>query len=131
MESLLKSDLGFIFCIHLIFIVSAYFSPLLFDWKIIIICAGIFVIQNAFLKDCILTTIQFGKKSQREEGLTFHSFYLGKVGVKFNKESVNYWNRFKISRKKYNVFFKFIFPVLIIVFAIIWQIYLGKNPLLF
>jgi len=112
---LIHGDFGIIFWIHLSLILFFWLSPFLVGWKLVILCAGMFYLTRVtILKKCPLSDIQFQKESPNTY---FQHYYLTKMGFKFSKEGV----------RKVTIWF---LPWFLIAFSLIWQILLGKKPLL-
>jgi len=105
---------GLMFWIHLILIITAYLSPILFNWKYILIGVILLISQYLLFNFDIFNKLQFGK----EEYLTFYTKYLEYFG-------------FRPNRKKLRIFMWYIMPFIILIIALIWQIIFDKIPLIF
>jgi hypothetical protein len=105
---------GFAFWLHLFLIVIAYSSPFLFSWKLILIGVFVLMLQFIVLRQCILTTLQFGE----EKYITFYTIYLEKLGLKFK-------------RKNLYILMRYIMPFVVLLVSLIWQITLKRQPLIF
>jgi len=105
---------GFIFWLHLICIIFAYFSPFLFNWKIIILAIVLLFIQYSVLGGCFLNKIQF----DNTKNVTFLYPYLTMLGLKLNPDN-------------FKIFIRYILPFILLFIAIIWQVVLRKVPLIF
>lgn len=111
----MKKDFGSIFWLHLALIILAYLSPFLINWKIILLGIILLWIEYAVFQGCPLTHAQIGKKDKE---ITFYTIYLEKMGFNFERKIVKN-------------FFRNIMPFIVLAVAILWQVILGKNPLLF
>ena len=105
---------GFTFWLHLILILIAYSSPFLFSWKLILFGVVILLIQFLVLKQCVLTTAQFGD----EKYITFYTLYLEMLGFKFK-------------RKNLYILMRYIMPFIVLLISLIWQILLNHKPIIF
>ena len=105
---------GFMFWLHLALIILAYSSPFLISWKLITVGVFLLLIQFVVLKQCILTTAQFG----REKYMTFYTIYFEKLGFRFK-------------RKNLYIFMRYLMPFIVLVIALIWQVLFRNSPLLF
>jgi hypothetical protein len=110
---MLKSKFGIIFWTHLILIITAYLSPILFRWEIIGIGVLYLVIQQIILKGCVLTIAQFGKDPYN----TFYYKYLTLLGFKPNK-------------KKLKFIMTYIMPFVVLSLALFLQIILKFQPII-
>jgi hypothetical protein len=110
---MLRNKFGIIFWFHLILIVTAYLSPILFRWEIIGIGVLYLLIQQIILKGCVLTIAQFGKDPYN----TFYYKYLTLLGFKPNK-------------KKLKFIMAYITPFVVLSFALFLQIILKFQPII-
>ena len=101
----MKHDLGLLFWIHLIIVLLAWASPFYLSWKIILALVIVFYLQLFVIRDCILNT------EKRETTICIP--ILKNLG-------------FKVNKKKLVILSDYIFPWLIILVAILWQIVLKK-----
>lgn len=106
---MLRHEFGVIFWIHLIIIVGIYFSPFLIPFKMIVVLGLLYILQIFLFKGCVLTILQFGKKSNVS---SFHGYYLSKLG-------------FSIQKRKLEFMTDVVYPVVIPVVALVWQVILG------
>jgi len=106
-------DFGIIFWIHLILILIAYLSPLLFRWQLILAGVLFLFFQQIIFQGCILTHAQFGK----DPYMTFYYRYLTLLG-------------FNINKKKLKFLMVWIMPILVLSFALIWQIIFNIKPII-
>ncbi len=106
---------GFIFWLHLSLILIAYLSPFLFNYKLILTGIIILFLEYAIFQGCILTNAQFGKK---DKNMTFYTIYLEMLGFHFN-------------RKKLKFFIRYIMPFIVLALALIWQVMLGFDVLIY
>ncbi len=104
---------GFIFWIHLLLILFAYLSPFLFDWRVIVLGSVVLIIQYYLFDGCLLNKAQFNDTSE-----VFLYPYLTMLGLKIN-------------RYFFRIFIRYVLPIILVVFAIIWQVILGIDPLIF
>ena len=74
----------------------------------------IYYIQEIILGYCVLTRLQFGR-IQNES--TFFLYYLAKLGL-------------RVRRRTLVIVTDFILPPLVIVFAVLWQVVMGRGALL-
>jgi hypothetical protein len=109
-----KKPFGFIFWLHLVLNILAYISPFLFNWKLIVLGIILLQIQYFLIGGCYLSELELGKN--RKE--SFFSFYFKKFGINFNEESLDF-------HTKYTVQF------IILILALIWQIWLEHRPFWF
>ncbi|VVB80496.1 Uncharacterised protein [uncultured archaeon] len=102
--------------IHTLLVILVWLSPFWLDWKIIL--AGIFllILQEIVFKGCILTNLQFSKKINKKVEDTMYSYYLEKLGLKPNKRKIRF-----LARN--------IFPWIIFIISILWQILLNNSVL--
>ena len=106
-----KSEYGSVFFLHLAVILMIYFSPLIFQWQLILLGLVLYWMQIKFLGGCILTKKQFGDAHQ----FNFTAHYLAKIGIRISNQKMSFWqNR--------------ILPWVIIVNVIYWQIVLKHKP---
>lgn len=105
----------FITIIHLIIIIIVLFSPILFDWGMIVIGILFYYLQLLLIKDCFLTKIQFN--TQKRE-ITMYSYILESLGI-------------NLSRSKIRFFADWVLPYLILLIALILQNILNFEPLIF
>lgn len=110
-----KKDYSLIFGLHLIITIIAYLSPFLFSYWIIILGALILQIQFLLINDCFINWFEFGPINE----ITFVGYYLQK------------WGLIKENTIKTKIIIRYITPVLVIVFALIWQVLLNQQVFLF
>ena len=94
------------FWTHLILIILIWTSPFFINWKIILFFIFLYYLQLLIFGNCIITKKQF-KTKKRE--ITFYSFLLESAGFKFNRKKIRYLA-------------DNIFPWIIFLIAIIWQL---------
>lgn len=104
---------GVVFWIHLFLIILAYSSPFLFDWKLILIGVIMLLLQFIILKQCVLTTAQFGD----EKYMTFYTIYLEILGFKFRRKSIY-------------IFMRYVMPFIVLIIALLYQVIFEFKPLL-
>ncbi|MFH1290838.1 MAG: hypothetical protein ABIH92_05535 [Nanoarchaeota archaeon] len=110
----IKKDFGIIFWLHLILILIADSSPILFRWQLIFFGVVFLFLQQIIFQGCLLTHAQFGKDSY----MTFYYKYLKLVG-------------FRVNKKKLKFLMAWIMPVIVFLISILLQKILGIKPLLF
>ena len=93
---------------------NAYSSPFLFDWKLILIGVIILLLQFIILKQCILTTAQFGD----EKYITFYTIYLEMLGFKFKQRNIY-------------IFMRYLMPFIVLIIALLYQVIFGFDALIF
>ncbi len=106
-----------IFSVHIILVILAWTSPFYLSWKIIALLIILNYVQILIFKGCILTNLQFKNKINKYTDMTMYSYSLELLGYKFN-------------RKKIKFLSKYIFPVIIMGIALIWQILLKISVLI-
>ncbi len=94
---------------HLIVVVIAWTSPFWLDWRWVVVGSLIYIIVGSQLKYCFLTKAQFGSTKYG-----FYEYYLRKWGVSF-------------SHYQFTILARYIFPILITLLAIGWQVGLGRQ----
>ena|SRR3989344_3983625 len=107
-------DFGFLFWLHLLLLIIAYFSPLLFRWQIIAIGVLLLYVQQILIDGCFLTHFQFG----RDRYMTFYYHYLTLLGFEVNKKNLKF-------------LMAYIMPLVILIIAMVLQLIFNINPLLF
>jgi len=105
---------GFFFWIHLFLFLFSIILWIFFSWWLIIIVEIILQLQYWLLKGCILSKAEFGK--EKDEACV--PYYLKK------------WNLIK-NKEKTKIVVRYYLPIFRISFGIIWQLFLGFNPLFF
>jgi hypothetical protein len=100
--------------IHTIFIILAWTSPFYLDWKLIFLGIIVISLQYLLFNGCMLTNLQFSKRINKKVDDTMYSFYLEKLRFKPNKKVVKFLARY-------------IFPIIILLVALIWQILLNHS----
>jgi hypothetical protein len=100
--------------IHTILIILVWTSPFWLDWKLILVCILLLSIQYIIFKGCALTNLQFSNKINKKVEDTMYSYYLEKIGFKPNKRRIKFLARY-------------IFPIIILGLALIWQIILNMQ----
>jgi len=104
----MNNDFGIIFWLHLFIILLIYISPFLLSWKIVVLLVMLFYIQLLLCGNCILTIIQFKKNT------SFFYYYLSKLGFNVNKGKIDF-------------ILTYVMPLLILVVALIWQLFMKKS----
>lgn len=96
---------------HLVILLAAYSSPFWLDWRICLILGAIFYLQLMLFKGCVLTMAQF--KTKKSE-LSFHEWLLDQLSIKMNRRRLIFILRWA--------------PVVVLIWAVIWQTALGFAP---
>jgi hypothetical protein len=109
-----NSNFGFLFWIHLILIIIAYLSPVLFNYWIVLIGVIFLFLQTAIFKGCLLTHAQFGF----DKDMTIYYHYLKLLGFNPDKKRL----KFIMSR---------IMPLIVLLIALILQLVFRFKPLIF
>jgi len=107
----LHSDFGLYFWIHLTVEIINVLSWFLFSWWWIILAHAIVTLQYNVLGGCVLTGLQLGKEKMNH---TFLAHYFKSI----NPEKLTFFSRYTL-------------PLIVISMALIWQIVLKNNPLIF
>jgi hypothetical protein len=110
---MIKGEYGLIFWFHLLIVVIAYTSPLLFDWQLVILAAFLLELQYFIIGGCVLTHMQLGK----DKNETFISYYLKKFFPSLDPIKT----KFVIRR---------VIPVAVIVVSVVPQILFDFTPLI-
>jgi hypothetical protein len=110
----LKNDFGIIFWLHLVFILIAYSSPILFRWQLIFFGVLFLFLQQIIFQGCLLTHAQFGK----DPYMTFYYRYLTLMG-------------FSVNKKKLKFLMAWIMPLIVFSVSLLLQKVLGIKPLIF
>lgn len=108
----MKKEFGFWFWLHILILIPAYLSPILFDWWIIFIVAIILQIQYWLLGGCFLTHLELGK----DKNETYLWYYLRKIFP-------------NLSQKKMNITIRVIIPVVLIIISYILQNIFNLKPI--
>lgn len=110
----MKKEFGLYFWIHALLLIPAYLSPLLFDWKLVILGAALLEIQYWLIGGCFLTHLQLGENRNQ----TFIWYYLHKIFPSMDPVKTKFVIRV-------------IVPILLIVFAFILQVQFNYIPLIY
>lgn len=111
----MNKDYGSIFWIHLLIILIAYLSPLLFSWYIILIGAILLQAIQFAMEGCFFTIKQFGKEN---ETLTYIGYYLQKWGI------------IKRNTRFTKIFIRYISKIIVVIIALVIQIIFNYKPLI-
>ncbi len=95
--------------------IISWVSFLLFSWWIITIGFILMHVQFLVFGTCILNKIQFKK---HEGDSVFLYPYIRKLGL-------------NIPFKKMRLLMRYVLPITLIIIAVLWQLVLNKQPLLF
>lgn len=98
--------------LHVVLILLAYSSFVWLDWKLVIVGVGLYYMQLLVFGWCVLSLAQFDR-----EKISFHEWYLTKLGIKVN-------------RKRLNFALTWIIPFVIVGLAVIVQVGLHFAPLI-
>ena len=109
----MKKEFGLYFWIHLLLLIPAYLSPLIIDWKLIMVGVAILQIQYWAINGCFLTHLEMGK----DKNETFVWYYLRKIYPNLNPKTINFVIRV-------------IVPILLIIIGLILQVKFGFKPLI-
>jgi hypothetical protein len=103
------------FGLHLLIAISAWFLPFLLSWQLNVLIFGIVILQHAVFGRCL----GMGTHGiSEEDGSTFYSHVLERMGFHPNKKAV----RFVVRKLLYSF---------LAVVAVLWQYVFGHAPLLF
>jgi len=103
------------FWVHLFCTSLAWIGPFLFSWPLMIFAYIMVQLQYKLLNRCLMNESHSLKE---ENSNTFYHYLLTKIGFKLDKKVVKF-----VVRKRLNFFLG--------LFAILWQVVLGFEPLLF
>ncbi len=107
----MKKEFGFLFWLHVYFIILYFSFPFWLDWRIILAIALLLELQYLFIRDCILSRFELGK------GGAFWHHYLLKI--------------FPSLHRGRTIFFTtYILPLLIAAIAFVLQKVFGLQPIL-
>ncbi len=109
----LKSDLAF--AAHLGVTILAWAAPFLFNWKWAVLAYAGVMLQFAFFGRCLMNAQH---EMPEEDNATFYSYVFEKMGLTPNRGRLKFYVR------------RVIYPVLAAA-ALLWQVGLGFQPLLF
>lgn len=110
----IKNNFGIIFWLHLILILIAYSSPILFRWQLIFFGVLFLFLQQIIFQGCLLTHAQFGK----DPDMTFYYRYLTLMG-------------FRVNKKKLKFLMAWIMPLIVFSISLLLQKVLGIKPPIF
>src|SRR3989338_11341446 len=102
---------GPFFWLHLGWNVLAYFSWLLFSWWIVIFGAALLQLQFLVFGNCVLTKAEF---KEAAKDASWHAVYLERLGL-------------KTSRRKMEVWARYIAPGVVLLLVVILQFVLAKE----
>jgi hypothetical protein len=109
-EDMCKKHLIVLF--HILIILLAYSSPIWLDWRFVLVGVILNFIQILILGGCVLSHAQFEDKK-----LTFHEWYLHKLGLKPNRTILNFVLRY-------------IIPFILLVLALVFQVVFNNRALI-
>ena len=110
---MMKREFGIFFWLHIIALIPAYLSPIIFDWKIIVLGVVILQIQYWIIGGCLLTHLEMGK----DKNETFIWYYLRKIFPELNPKTTKF-------------IIRVIVPIFLIAIALILQIQFSVKPLI-
>ncbi len=110
-----QSDLNFIFWIHLLITLSAWALPFLFWWPLVLATYAIVHLQFAVFGRCLMNNLH---NLDEEDDKILYTDILEAMGFRPNRRKLKFFIR------------RVLYPVLSLV-AIIWQLVLGFEPLIF
>ena len=99
-----SSEKYLLITLHAILIILAYTSWIWLDWRLVALGVAIYYAQIVIFDGCVLSIEQFNDKD-----MSFHEWYLGKLGIKVNRKALN------------NIL-TYVVPVVIVVLSVITQI---------
>lgn len=114
-KKLRESEHNLSFWFHLLITLLAWLGPFLFSWYLMVTAYGIVLLQFLIFKRCLLNK---SHALEDAEDATFYSYLLELLGFKVNRTLLKLWVR------RYVYF-------LLAAFTLVWQLWLGYNPLLF
>jgi len=100
--------------LHLLIIILLWVSPFLFNWRLIILGIFLYYLQLMIFGNCILTKMEF-KQKKRE--ITMYSFVLEKLG-------------FNVNRGKIVLLADYVFPWVILLISLVYQVVLNHGALI-
>lgn len=103
------------FWAHLFVTLLAWMGPFLFSWYLMVVAYTLVQLQFVFLNRCVMNK---GHALEEVDDYTFYAFLLEMVGFQPNRKVVKFITR------------KMIYVGLALV-AVLWQVVLGFEPLLF
>ena len=106
---------NFGFWIHAFVTLLAWLGPFLFNWKVMLVCYFIVIIQHVILGKCVLNDTH---GTAEEDHNTFYSLVFESLGFKPNRKRLHFLAR------------KVFLPVLAS-FTVLWQVYFGVDALVF
>lgn len=108
-----KKEFGLIFWLHSLIIISAFFSFLYIDWKIIFWGVVFLQAYYSLRGGCDLTLIEFG----HDKDITFVWYYLSKIFPNLNKKTIK-------------MFTSYVMPISLISISFLLQTFMGYIPLI-
>lgn len=106
---------NFSFWFHVLITVLAWVGPFLFSWYLMVTAYMIVMLQFLIFGRCLLNSAH---ELDDSNDTTFYSYLFDQLGISVNKATLKVWVR------RY-------FYIILSVVAILWQVVLGFNPLLF
>lgn len=112
-----QSTHNFAFWFHVFITFLALFGSFLFSWYLMITAYGLVLLQFLIFNRCLLNA-KHDLDTEADKDVTFYSYLFQKAGYHPNKKNVKLFVR------------RYLYIILGIT-AILWQVVLGFNPLLF
>jgi len=106
---------NFLFWFHVLITIIAWIGPFVFSWYLMVTAYTIVMVQFMIFGRCLLNG-----KHDLDDGndTTFYSYLLEQLGIHTNRSTLKLWVR------------RYVYIILGAV-AVIWQLVLGFEPLLF
>lgn len=112
------STLNLAYWLHLLLVILAWTGPFLFSWQLMVAGYTIIMLQFLILKKCVVNNMH----DLDDSGYyIFYTFLLEQVGIYLSEKG---------QKRLYIFIRRLLYPLLSIV-AILWQVYLGFEPLIF
>lgn len=114
-QKTINSTLNFMFWFHLLITLLAFVAPFLFSWYLVVPVYAIVIIQFIIFGECLMNETH---DLDNAEDATFYSTLFESMG-------------FQPNRRFLKLFVRRYLYVLLGLFTLFWQLWLGKAPLLF
>jgi hypothetical protein len=108
-----KKEYGLYFWLHVVALLIAYLSPIIINWKIIVVGVAILQVQYIVINGCYLTHLEFGKDKKE----VFLWYYLRRFFPSLKPNTTKF-------------FVRVVAPSLVIVAGYIIQEFWNFRPLL-
>lgn len=106
-------EFGGLFWLHLLLIVAAWLSPVLFSWWLVVLGVGVYYVHLLVFKGCVLTAAEFGPTHRG----SFYGHYLKKLGLSGSERTIE-------------IAVDYALPLLLIGAALLAQLRYGLAPLI-